>query len=288
MSRAQWQADFALYRATAQFRWVNSGMTLGEFKVIFWWEWAHRLLGRLVGAAFALPFAVFLARRRLHRRLVWRCVGLLAFGGLQGLAGWWMVESGLEARVSVAPERLATHLGLALMLLAGLIWTGLEAWFGPANGRRVDNWTWAGLYLAVGVFLQCLLGALVAGNNAGLVDNDWPLMGGAWFPAGYLQGALWRSLLHGQAAVQFNHRLLAYLVLALSLATAVAGVRSQRAPRPMRGLAVSVGVVACIQVALGIATLMAGVPLGLAMLHQAGATVLFGLAVCLAWRGRRI
>jgi cytochrome c oxidase assembly protein subunit 15 len=288
MSQAQWQADFALYRATPQFRWVNSGMTLEAFKVIFWWEWAHRLLGRLVGAAFAIPLAIFLALRRLPGRLVWRCAGLLGLGGLQGLAGWWMVKSGLEARVSVAPERLATHLGLAILLLAGLIWTGLEAWFGPAEGRRGDRWTWAALWLAGGVFVQCLLGALVAGNNAGLIDNDWPLMGGAWLPAGYWQGDIWRSLVHGQAAVQFNHRLLAYLVLALSIGMAVAAARSGRAPQPLRGLAFGVGAVACVQVALGIAALMTGAPLGLAILHQACACALLGLAVCTAWRACRL
>ena len=130
MTAEAWARDFGLYRATPQYRLVNRGMSLGEFKFIFWWEWAHRLLGRLAGAAFAIPFVVFLAARRLPRRLIWRCGVLLGLGGCRALVGWWMVESGLEARIAVAPERLAIHLGLALLLLGALIWTGLEAWAG--------------------------------------------------------------------------------------------------------------------------------------------------------------
>src|SRR5579871_4962208 len=133
LSQADWVRDFALYRATPQYREVNAGMTLAQFQTIFWWEWTHRLLGRLVGAVFAIPFAIFLVRRSMPARLIWRCAVLLALGALQGLVGWWMVQSGLENRVSVAPERLATHLGLALVLYGALIWTAMEAWSGQAR-----------------------------------------------------------------------------------------------------------------------------------------------------------
>lgn len=290
LSGRAWAEMFARYRATPQYRLINPGMSLGDFQFIFWWEWAHRLLGRLAGAAFAIPFVVFLATRRLPRRLIWPCAALLGLGALQGLVGWWMVQSGLEARVSVAPERLAAHLGLALILFSALIWTGLEAWSGraPPGGRRRDAWTIAGALLAAGVFLQCLLGALVAGNKAGLVDNDWPLMGGALVPADYWQGSPWATFAHGAAAVQFNHRLLAYGLLLLSLGLAVAAARSRRTPWGIKGLCLAAGAALLAQAMFGIAALWSGVPLPLAILHQANAAIVLALAVALAWRARRV
>src|SRR5215469_4637328 len=209
LTAADWAKDFALYKATPQYRQVNAGMTLPEFKSIFWWEWSHRLLGRLVGAAFAIPFIIFLALRQMPARLIWRCAILLGLGGLQGLVGWWMVKSGLENRVSVAPERLATHLGLALLLFCALIWTAMEAWSGQARlrGQRTGAWGIAAFLFLGLVFFQALLGALVAGNHAGLIDNDWPLMNGYIFPPDYAGKTLWATLAHSQAAVQFNHRM---------------------------------------------------------------------------------
>ena len=276
-----WNHDFDLYKATPQYRLVNRGMSLDQFKSIFWWEWAHRLLGRLVGAAFAVPFIAFLAMRTMPRRLIGRSILLFGLGGLQGLVGWWMVESGLEGRVSVAPERLATHLGLALLLIAALIWTGLEAWSGPARSRR-GRWPAATAVLVGGVFLQCLLGALVAGNHGGLVDNDWPLMGGTFVPMDYWRGSLWGTLAHGAVAAQFDHRMVAYGVLALVLALAAT------APRPMRPLAIAVAAMVTAQAALGVATLVGGAPLPLAIVHQAGAALVLGAAVALAWKARRV
>ena len=128
LSQAAWQAEFARYQRIPQFIYVNKGMTLPAFQSIYWWEWSHRLLGRLIGVVFAVPLFIFLVTRTIPRRLIWRCVIILLLGGLQGLVGWWMVASGLEGRVTVAPERLATHLGLALVLFAACVWTGLEAW----------------------------------------------------------------------------------------------------------------------------------------------------------------
>jgi cytochrome c oxidase assembly protein subunit 15 len=289
MSASAWKTDFALYRATPQYRLVNRGMSLGQFKFIYWWEWAHRLLGRLVGVAFAVPMVAFLLLRRMPGRLAWPCVGLFALGGLQGLVGWWMVRSGLEARVSVAPERLAIHLGLALGLLAALIWTALEAWSGPATATapRRDRWPIAAATLAFAIFVQCLLGALVAGNQAGLVDADWPLMGGRVFPADYWRGSFWRSLVHGQAATQFDHRGLAYGILSAAVVLAVGAVRSSSTPRAVKILSVALALAVATQAMLGIATLRTGVPLALAILHQAGAAGVLALATVLAWRTRR-
>jgi cytochrome c oxidase assembly protein subunit 15 len=288
MTAKAWARDFGLYRATPQYRLVNRGMSLDEFKSIFWWEWAHRLLGRLAGAAFAIPFIVFLAARRLPKRLAWRCVVLLGLGGLQGLVGWWMVKSGLEASTAVAPERLAIHLGLALLLLGALIWTALEAWAGEGAGRRRDGWALAALVFAGGILLQCLMGALVAGNRAGLIDNDWPLMAGKLFPADYWQGSLWTTFAHGQAAVQFNHRMLADALAAAGVAALVIAARSPILPPAIRGLWFVSGAVLVVQIVLGIVTLIAGAPLALAIIHQTSAAILLACAIILAWRSQRI
>ncbi len=204
LSGADWTLEFSHYQRIPQYQLVNRGMSLEAFKGIYWWEWAHRLLGRLVGVAFAVPFLVFLYLKKIPSALIWRCWLLLALGGLQGLVGWWMVSSGLAVRVEVAPERLTVHLGLALVVFCLLVWTGLEAWNGPARPIMRPRWPLYSALLAGGVFLQILLGGLVAGNRAGLVYNDWPLMNGRWFPSDYLQGGLWHSALHSQAAVQFT------------------------------------------------------------------------------------
>jgi cytochrome c oxidase assembly protein subunit 15 len=287
LSAADWADEFQRYQATFQYRSLNAGMTLAAFKGIYWWEWTHRLLARVVGFVFFAPLAVFLALRQLPRRLIWRCVVLFALGGLQGLVGWWMVVSGLEGRIAVAPERLATHLGLALILYAALIWTGLEAWFGPPTPAVRNPFKPATAVLAALIYVQCLLGALVAGNRAGLVDNDWPLMNGRVFPIDYVQGGLWRSLLHSQAAVQFNHRLVAYAVVIFASGLAVAASRARRVDEPVRTLSALVAVGGLIQASLGIATLMGHAPLDLSMMHQAGAAVVLAAGVALAWRARR-
>ncbi len=285
-----WAVEFQKYQATTQYKDINSGMSLAAFKSIYWWEWTHRLLGRLVGVVFAGPLLAFLALRRIPNRLIVRCFVLLGLGGLQGLVGWWMVESGLEGRVAVAPERLATHLGLALILYAALIWTGLEAWFGPsapARSARASIWRWAAPLLAVLVYVQCLLGALVAGNQAGLIDNDWPLMNGRVFPSDYWIGGAIQSLLHSQAAVQFNHRLMGYTIAVLALGLAVAAWRAREIADHMRTLVFAVAALIVAQAGLGIMTLMTQAPLPLSQMHQALAAIVLGAAVVLAWRGRR-
>jgi len=289
LSAADWARNFQLYQATPQFHQVNAGMTLAEFKSIFWWEWFHRLLGRLAGLAFALPFFVLLALRRIPMRLIWRCVVLLALGGLQGLVGWWMVQSGLEHRISVAPERLATHLGLALVLFCALIWTAMEAWSGQPRARaaRTGAWPAASMLFFGLVFFQCLLGALVAGNQAGLIDNDWPLMNGYLMPPDYAKATLWATLAHSQAAVQFNHRMVAYAVVIAAVGIDGSGLNSAILMGQSRSLALAVGVMAVLQACLGVATLMLRVPLPLALIHQAGAAILLALATALMWRVRR-
>ena len=263
LSAADWQAEFARYQAIPQFRLVNPNMTLAAFKTIYWWEWTHRLLGRLVGVAFLAPFLWFAARREISRRMVWRLGVLFVLGGLQGLVGWWMVASGLSERVYVAPERLMIHLGLAFALLAALVWTALDAWAGVARQTLPSPWGGRALGLVALIFLQILLGALVAGNQAGLVYNDWPLFAGHLLPQDYAGAGLWATLAHSQGAVQLHHRLVAYLLVVVALGLAVAAVRSRYLALESRRLALAVGGLVVFQALLGVATLMARVPIGL-------------------------
>lgn len=285
MTEADWMEAFRKYQEIPQYREVNAGMSLSEFQGIFWWEWIHRQLGRFIGAAFAGPFLVFVALRRLPRRLLWRCALLLALGGLQGLIGWWMVSSGLSERVDVAPERLATHLGLALLIFAGLIWTGLEALYGEETSRSPVGWSRGAAVLLAAVFLQCLLGGLVAGGKAGLVYTDWPMMNGAVFPpVDWGQGGL--AFLHDQGLVQFNHRLVAYGLLIGAVVYAVQAWRWRLAEGLGFAAFVLLGVIG-LQAVVGVLTLVHAVPIGLGVLHQAGAAVVLGVATWNLWLVRR-
>ena len=287
LSDAHWAQEFEKYRAIPQYQQVNRGMSLEAFKFIYWWEWGHRFLGRLVGLVFALPFAVFLVRRQIPQRLVARCWALLALGGFQGLIGWWMVASGLSERVSVAPERLMTHLGMAFFLLAALLWTGLEAWNGPSRRPARGPWPRAALGLAVLVYFQILMGALVAGNDAGYVLTDWPLMDGRWFPEGYVGPGVWATLAHSIPAVQFNHRIGAYVLCACALALVWTCLRSGRAPVTLRRVGLALGLAIFGQAALGVWTLVSATPLSLGLAHQAAAAGVLGLATAFLWTARR-
>lgn len=285
MNAADWNEAFEKYRAIPQYAQVNAGMSLSEFQGIFWWEWFHRLLGRLIGVVFAVPFAVFLVLRKMPRRLIGRCAVLLGLGGLQGLIGWWMVSSGLSERVDVAPERLAVHLGLALLIFMGLIWTGLEAWNGRETSRSPAGWSRGAAILLGAVFLQCLLGGLVAGAKAGFVYTDWPLMNGAVLPpVEWGRGAL--AFLHDQGLVQFNHRIMAYGLLIGGTIYALQAWRWRLA----EGLGAAAFVTAAalwLQAALGVITLINAVPLWLGALHQAGAALVLAAATVNLWLVRR-
>jgi cytochrome c oxidase assembly protein subunit 15 len=285
---ADWQAEFALYKQIPQYAQLNSGMSLAEFKIIYWWEWSHRLLGRVLGLAFALPFAVFAFRRELPRRLLVRLGVIFLLGAAQGAVGWWMVASGLSERVSVAPERLMVHLGLAFALLGALLWTAFDCWAGAARQTLPSPWGRRAAILLGLIYLQILLGALVAGNDAGLVYNDWPLMNGRLLPDDYVHDTLWQTLAHSQGAVQLHHRLVAYLLTVVALAVGWAAWRSSYLAWDSKvlGLAVAFGVLA--QAGLGVATLMAGAPVGLSIAHQVLAAFILALGVAFAWRVRRV
>ena len=287
MSQADWQAEFARYQAIPQYQQINQGMTLSAFKSIYWWEWTHRLLGRLVGVVFFLPFLVFLVRRMIPQRLLIRLGGLFVLGGLQGVVGWWMVASGLSQRLYVAPERLMIHLGLAFALLGALVWTALNAWAGPARQTRLGPWGRAAFALATMIYVQVLLGALVAGNHAGLVYNDFPLFNGHLLPADYAGPGLWATLAHSQGAVQLHHRLLAYLVLIVAVALGAFAWRSEDLSVGAKILILAVAGAVIGQAALGVATLMNAAPFALSLAHQLMAAVTLCLSVALAWRMRR-
>lgn len=288
LGQADWQAEFARYQTIPQFRLVNPHMTLAAFKTIYWWEWSHRLLGRVLAVVFFAPFVWFAVRRELPRRLIWRLAAISVLGGLQAVVGWWMVVSGLEGRVYVAPERLAVHLGLAFALLCALVWTALDAWAGWARQTLPSPWGGRALALVGLIFAQILLGALVAGNQAGLVYNDWPLFAGRLLPADYAGPGLWATLAHSQGAVQLHHRLMAYLVVIVAAGMALAAWRSRYLANESKRLALGVAALVLAQALLGIATLMTRVPLGLAVAHQLLAALTLGVAIAFAWRVRRI
>ena len=288
LTEADWREAFARYRQIPQYSQLNAGMSLSDFQSIYWWEWSHRLLGRLLGLVFFVPFVVFAIRRQLPRRLFFRLGGIFVLGGLQGLVGWWMVASGLSHRVSVAPERLMVHLGLAFALLGLLLWTAFDAWAGAARQTLPSPWGRRAAWLLGLVYLQVLLGALVAGNDAGLVYNDWPLMNGAFVPDDYLGAGLWATLAHSQGAVQLHHRLVAYVLTVVAVALGVAAWRSRYLARETKLLGVAVAGAVVFQALLGIATLMLRAPVSLSIVHQFAAALVLGLAVAFAWRVRRV
>ncbi len=285
LSEDAWQAEFEGYRQIPEFRERRPDMTLAEYKTIFWWEYVHRLWGRLIGVAYLLPLIGFVAAGRVRGALVWRLGGIFMLGGLQGVLGWYMVQSGLADRVDVSPYRLTAHLGLAVLIYAATLWTALDLLRPASRERRVAQRTvdWRALALAALVFVTMMAGGLVAGHDAGFIYNTFPLMDGRLVPAGYLdQAPWWLNPFANPAAVQFDHRVLGIATVLLAL------LYWARARRDAVGGAVHlVAAMAVIQVALGISTLLLVVPIPLAALHQAGAVTLFTLALVAAQAGRK-
>src|SRR5712672_318048 len=284
-SQEQWTQAFEAYKTIPQFRELNSGMSLAEFKTIFWWEWSHRQLGRAIGVAYLLPFLWFLWRGALSaelRRRLWLIFGL---GALQGAVGWWMVASGLSQRVEVSQYRLATHLVLALFIFAAVVWTLRRLADRP---RSAASWRLkiTGVALLVLTFVQLYLGALVAGLRAGRVYNTWPDIDGALIPSAarlFFEAPWWRNLFDNTLTVQFEHRMIAYALFALAVLHAVDAVRS-RARSAAAGGAVLLAVAITLQAALGIQTLLHQVPILLALAHQTVAIAVLTLAIFQAER----
>ncbi len=279
LNAADWNHVFADYRASPQGRLVNASMDLAAFKGIFFWEWLHRLLGMSIGTVFAVPLAAFALLRWVPRGFGWRLAALLALGGLQGAIGWWMVASGLDQLPAVAPERLATHLVNALVLMSGCIWTALDlravragAEQRTASGPRPTAWIVPFFALLT---VQIVWGAFTAGLRAGHAADTWPLMLGRWVPP--LQ-----SLIADPVSVQFVHRTLAYTVAAAALGVAFVTFRAGAGRR-----SAALASLIVLQFTLGVLTIIHGVPIALAAAHQACAALLLATTVWTAHWARQ-
>ncbi|WP_321391949.1 COX15/CtaA family protein [Emcibacter sp.] len=271
LNEVQWQEEFEAYKQYPEYQKVNSGMTLDEFKGIFFWEYSHRILGRIIGLAFFIPFMVFLLRRKVEPALKPKLWVMFVLGGLQGLLGWWMVKSGLVDQPDVSHYRLTAHLGLAVLIYLYIFWTALDLVSPRGNERLLVRP--ASVLVGI-IFFQILLGGMVAGLNAGFIYTDWPLMDGAIIPDGLFDQTPWyMNFFENLMTVQFDHRIGAYIVTGL----AVWLVWNSRGDRPLAGLLLMAAVL--FQVTLGILTLVYVVPVLLAALHQAGAVLLLSASL---------
>ena len=284
LTQQQWTEAFEGYKAIPQYREMNAGMTLDQFKTIFWWEWSHRLLGRFIGVAYLLPFLWFLWRGMLPSDLKRRLWIIFGLGGLQGAVGWWMVASGLTKRVEVSQYRLATHLVLALLIFAAIVWTVRRLSdrepSQPTLRLRITS-----RILLVLVFVQLYFGALVAGLRAGKVFNTWPSIDGGFIPSSarlFFEQPWWRNFFDNTLTVQFEHRMMAYTLFALAILHAADAVRS-RAGAAVNG-AFWLAAAITVQATLGILTLLYEVPISLGLVHQAVAILVLTLAVMQAER----
>jgi cytochrome c oxidase assembly protein subunit 15 len=286
LNEADWQKAFAAYQKIPQYAELNQGMSLEDFKTIFWWEWAHRFLGRFIGVAFLVPFVIFWAIGYIPRALLPRFIGLFVLGGLQGALGWYMVKSGLVDRTDVSQYRLAAHFGVALSIFAYTLWLLFGLGHEGAAERTAKDWrapaVVAGGMLAL-VFLQLLAGALVAGLDAGMGYNTWPLINGAFVPSGLYEASPWYlNFFENPLTVQFDHRMIGYTVVAASLAQ-LGWLSLRKAPTPLIGSAMTLALLAVLQATLGVWTLLLAVPIQLGLAHQAGAVAVFAAAVYHFW-----
>jgi Uncharacterized protein required for cytochrome oxidase assembly len=280
LNEAQWAQAFEGYKSIPQYRELNAGMSLSEFKTIFWWEWSHRLLGRVIGAVYLLPFLFFLWRGALSSELKRRLWLIFGLGALQGAVGWWMVASGLSHRTEVSQYRLAAHLMLALIIFAAIVWT-LRRLTARPHAAAPPRLKITGVVLLGLTFLQIYFGALVAGLRAGRVYNTWPEIDGALIPSAarlFFEEPWWRNLFDNTLTVQFEHRMTAYALLALALLHAIDTVRSRAGAAVIAGAWWLVAAIT-LQAVLGILTLLHQVPIDLALAHQAVAIVVLTLAV---------
>lgn len=281
LSEARWRAAFDAYKQIPQFQAIHPDMTLAQFKGIYFWEYLHRLWGRLIGAVFLIPFLYFLFTRRIPRDLVPKLAGLFVLGGLQGALGWWMVASGLASRIEVSQYRLAAHLSAAILIYLAIIWVALDLLRPRVPGLAATGLRRGAAAVLGLAFLTLVAGAFVAGLHAGLIDNTFPLMDGHVVPPAW--GNLipwWRNLFENPEAVQFDHRLLAIATWLAAFALFLASFRFKaRLSRFARGAVHGLFGLVTLQAALGIATLLWAVPLPLALAHQLGATLVVTAAL---------
>ena len=275
-----WQDAFDKYRQIPQYQHVNKGMGLTAFKFIYWWEWSHRFVARLVGVVFLVPFIFFLATGKIGRSLAPKLGTVFLLGGLQGFIGWYMVSSGLAERVSVSQYRLALHLSLAILILGAILWIAFSLRSPPAqrSAPALPGYTAAKVLLAL-VFLQVVAGAFVAGMKAGSGYNTWPLMDGQVVPDGlFAMHPRWANLFENALTVQFNHRLLAYILFAAAVWQTWRVVQGNGEGSARLSAAILLAAVLA-QMLLGIWTLLARVPIELGLAHQAGAVAVFWVAI---------
>jgi len=284
LSEEAWIAEFEKYKQIPEFEAEHPTMDINGFRFIYFWEWAHRQLGRIIGLAFFVPFMVLALMRRLPAGRGLAFFGVLILIGMQGAVGWWMVHSGLQdGMVAVSQYRLAAHLGMAFIILGLLIWLFLNArrdWHRAAGqGRGLLMPLFMGL-----IYLQIIAGAFVAGTDSGKTFNTWPLMDGRFVPSGYgFQSPFWRNIFENSAAIQFNHRLLAYIILGVFIALFVKFRRAAKLRVPL----IVLGILLLWQVLLGIWTLLAVAPLHLALLHQFSSILVFMVSVWMTYRWKR-
>lgn len=289
LSEAEWMEIFEKYRLTPEYKQVNFGMSLDDFKGIFWWEYIHRLLGRLIGLAFFIPYAWFLLRRKLDSEHAWKLGGIFLLGAAQGAMGWYMVKSGLVDDPKVSQYRLTAHLGLAFVIFAAMFWVALDMLkpqvaVASAYVQRLARWATGAAWL---VFVMVLSGGLVAGIRAGYAYNTFPLMNGHLIPPEIMMLEPWYlNFFNNMATVQFDHRLIAWLLVLLIPGLWVA---SREATVPARAKRVShfLVVALVLQFCLGVATLLMRVPVVLGTAHQGGAVVVFALVLWFAHELRR-
>lgn len=279
LTEADWLAEFAGYKLIPQYEVFNHWMTLEDFKGIFWWEWGHRFLGRILGFVFAIPFLIFLAQRRLTRDMVLPLAGLFVLGGFQGFLGWWMVSSGLTELTSVSQYRLAAHLSAALMLLLALVWVARRMRPQETVGEVTGGNIWSTAVLLIMLVVQVAAGAFVAGIDAGMGYNTWPLMEGKFIPDGLgAHDPAWLSIFEHGMTVQFNHRMLAYLITIVTFVMLVLQMRRAGLGGVHRWLGV-IAVLVVAQVCLGIATLLSMINIDLAVGHQ-GLAFILAASIC--------
>jgi cytochrome c oxidase assembly protein subunit 15 len=276
LTHAEWERVFALYKEIPQYHNVNAGMTLAEFENIFWWEYTHRLWGRLLGVVFFLPFLWFLLRGYLRRNWIPRLIGIFVLGGVQGAIGWYMVASGFEERDAVSQYRLVLHLGMALVIYALLLWAALDLLLPPRplNDSAATSLRRHGRWLLALIAIELTLGGLTAGLHGGLIYNDFPLMNGDWVaPDVFSMTPWWINPTENPVTAQFLHRVGAFVVTAVVLSFVW---RARRVLPTRAGLLLAA---LALQVSLGIATLMLVVPVPLAAAHQSGAVLLLTTAL---------
>jgi heme a synthase len=285
LSDSAWQEAFDAYQKIPEYLELKRGMSLAEFKIIYWWEWGHRFLGRMIGLAFLIPFLALWAAGYIPRAWLPRLAGLFVLGGLQGAVGWYMVKSGLVTRVDVSQYRLAAHLGIAVAILGYTLWLVFD--LGPQQRSAAQSGsraaTWVGAAVLALIYLQILAGGIVAGLDAGFGYNTWPLINGAFVPNGLGEAQPWfLNLFENPLTVQFDHRMLGYTVVLATIAQAGWLALHRKDAEPVT----SAFIVMCfglLQATLGVWTLLLRVPIPLGLAHQAGAIVLFAAALYHLW-----